>query len=73
MKIDENNSYWQKSSLNLQNDLRNFTENFRKDVTYDNIKSHKKSQRFTLSLEDTFFEESQEGFKLNPPAVLGLR
>ena len=24
------------------NDLRNFNEIFRKDVTYDNIKSHKK-------------------------------
>ena len=42
-------------------------------MTYDDIKSQKKSQRFTLSLEDTFFEKSQEGFKLNPPAVLGLR
>ena len=25
------------------NDLRTFNENLRKDVTYDNIKSHKKS------------------------------
>ena len=29
---------------------------FRKDVTYDNIKSHK-NQGFTLSLEDAFFEK----------------
>ena len=30
------------------NDWRKFNEIFRKDVTYDNIKSHKK-QGFTLS------------------------
>ena len=29
-----------------------------KDVTYDNIKSHKK-QRFTISLEDIFLEKPQ--------------
>ena len=47
----ENSSY-------LLNDLRNFNEIFRKDVTYDNIKGHKK-QVFTLPLEDTFFEKPQ--------------
>ena len=29
---------------NLLNDLRNFNEVFRKDVTYDEIKSHKKDR-----------------------------
>ena len=29
--------------LYLPNDLRNFNKTFRKDVTYDNIKSHKKT------------------------------
>ena len=33
--IDINSSYFLK-------DLRNFNEIFRKDLTYDNIKSHKK-------------------------------
>ena len=33
--------------------MRNFNEIFRKDMTYDNIKSHKK-QGFTLSIEDAF-------------------
>ena len=33
--------------------MRNFNENFGKNITYDNIKSHKK-QGFTLSLEDRF-------------------
>ena len=43
--IDEESSY-------LPNDLWNFNETFRKNVSYDSIKSHKK-QGFTLSLENT--------------------
>ena len=41
------------------NDVRNFNEVFRKDVTYDNIKSFKKSglQHHSRS---TFLEEPQE-------------
>ena len=35
VNIEEENLY-------LQNDLGNFNEIFRKDVTYDNNKSHKK-------------------------------
>ena len=31
-----------------------------------------KNQRFTLSLEDTFFEKPQGGINLNPLAVLVL-
>ena len=37
------------------NDLRKFNEIFRKDVTYDNIKSHKK-QGFTLSPQPGLFK-----------------
>ena len=33
---------WQRNPSNLLNDLRNFNELFRKDVTYNDIKSHKK-------------------------------
>ena len=53
---------------------RNFNEIFRKDVTYDNIKTHKlTSQGFTLTLEDTFLEILQEGgVHIHPLAVLGL-
>ena len=49
--------------------MRNVNEIFRKDVTYDNIKSHKKS---TLSLEDTFFCKSRKGrgVKLTPLSLL---
>ena len=60
MKIDENSEYWQRSSSYLLNDLKNFNKIFRKDATYDNIKS-RKQQDFTLSLEDTLFEKSQGG------------
>ena len=60
MKIDENYSC-------LLNYLRNFNEIFRKDVTHDNIKSHKK-QGYTLSLEDEFFKISQRcGGQINHP------
>ena len=41
------------------NDVRNFKEVFRKDVTYDNIKSLKKSGLQHLS-RSTFLEEPQE-------------
>ena len=58
------------NSLFLLNDLRNFTGIFRKDVTYDNIKSHK-NQGFTFSLEDTFLEKPQGG-QNDPPAFVGL-
>ena len=52
-------------------------KSFRKDVAYDNIKS-KKLQGFTLFLENTFLEKSQDGMKLKPPspfsqAFLGLK
>ena len=50
-------NFFHQSSYHL-NDLSNFNKIFRKDVTYDNIKSHKK-QGFTLSLEDIFLEKPQ--------------
>ena len=50
--------------------LADFNEIFRKDVTCDTIKSHKK-QGFTLSLIVTFLKKSQ-GVNLTPPASLGL-
>ena len=49
---------------NLLNYLKNFNEIFREDVTYDNIKSHKK-QGFILSLGDTVLGKPQ-GIQLNP-------
>ena len=59
----------------LLNDLRNYNEMFRKDVTYDNIKSLKKKQGFTMSLKSTILEKPQGGgggVKLNPPGPSGF-
>ena len=42
IKTDENSYYWQRNSSYFLNNLRNFNEPFRKDVPYDNVKSHKK-------------------------------
>ena len=58
-KIDENSSYGTRKSSYLLNDLRNFNKIFRKDVTYDNIKS-------TVSLKSAFFENPQ-GVESNRP------
>ena len=49
--------------------MRNFNEIFKKDGIYDKIKSHKKNQGFTLSLEDTAFQKPQ-GW--STAVVLGL-
>ena len=43
----------------LLNNLRNFSETFKKDVTYDNIENHKKSGLYILSVEDAVLEKSQ--------------
>ena len=47
-------------NLEELNKLRNFNEIFRKDVTYDDIKSNK-NQVLIFSLEDTFLEKPQAG------------
>ena len=62
-----------RKSSYLLKDFRNFNEVFRKDVTYDNIKSHKK-QGFALSLENTFLEKPQGEGQIDPPPpnYLGL-
>ena len=44
--------------------MRNFNEVFRKNVVYDNIKSHKKTGFHPLTRKDLF---------RNPPAFLGLK
>ena len=43
----------------LLNSLRNFNEIFRKDVAFDNIKSHKIKTHF-LNLGNTFLEKPRE-------------
>ena len=49
--------------------MRNLNKIFTEDVTYDNLKSHKKAG-FTLSSEDTFLEKPQPFW--NPPPPLPL-
>ena len=50
-KINQNKwCNWRGKSSYLLNDLRNFKEIFRKDVTRDNIKSHRKPELQPLSL-----------------------
>ena len=49
LKIDENSYCGRKKYLYLLNDLSNFNEIFLKDVTYDNIKSRKKTGFHPLS------------------------
>ena len=41
--VDENSWQWRGKSWYLLNDLKNFNEIFRKDVTYDNVKMSQKS------------------------------
>ena len=52
--------------------MRNFNEIFRKDVTYDNIKSPKKAGLHPIS-EKHIFGKSTMTVKLTLPAFLGLR
>ena len=59
-KIYENKYYWRRDSSYLLNDLRNFHDILRKDVTYDNIKSHKKS-RDSPSLWKMYFWKNHRG------------
>ena len=54
--------------LYLPNDLRDFNEIFRKNVSYDNIKSHKKTK------ENAVLQKPQGECQIDPPplAFLGL-
>ena len=48
------------------NNLRNFNEIFRKDVTYDNVKSHKKPGFHPLFKKD-FLKNCRGWVKFTPP------
>ena len=61
----------QRNSSYLLNDLRNFNQILRKDVTYDNIKSQKKT-RFHPLFRRYIFRKITGEVKLTTPAVLGL-
>ena len=57
-KIDE---IWLRNSSYLLNDLSNLNEIFRKDVTYDNIKSHKEAGFHSLFRRRTFRKTTGAG------------
>ena len=58
VNIDEEN-------LHLLNDLRNFNEFFRKNVIYDNIKSHKKTGLHPLSRKYSYGKTTERWIKLS--------
>ena len=65
-KTDKNSWYWRRKSSYLLNKLRNFNDIFRKDVTYDNVKSYKKQRLHAFSEKQTC--------QIDPsPDFLGLR
>ena len=73
--MSKNPKNWRKLMIIASIDkeiLRNFNEIFRKDVPYDNIKSHKKPGFHSL-FRTYIFRKTTLGFKLTPPpSVLGL-
>ena len=62
----------QKSKKKKKNDLKNFNKIFRKNVTYDNIESHKKTEFHSLFRRYIFRTNTGErDVKFTPtPAVL---
>ena len=52
--------------------MRNFNEIFRKDVTYDNIKSHKKPGLHPLSEKCIFGKTTGWGGQIDPPLLHSL-
>ena len=57
-----------RNSSYLLNNLMNFNEIFRKDVTYDNIKIHKKTGSHPL-FRKYIFRKSTAEVKLTPPSL----
>ena len=52
--------------MKIANNMRNLNETFSKDVTYANIKSHKK-HGFTLFSEIYIFGKTTGGAQIDPP------
>ena len=58
---------------NLLNDLKNFNEIFREDVTYNNIKSHKKTELHPLFRRYSFGKTTGDSIEPSPPVFLELK
>ena len=56
----------------LPNKLRNFNKIFRKNLCYDNIKSHKKPGLYPLFRKYNFGKTTRGGRQIDPQAFLGL-
>ena len=65
-KIDENSLYWRRKYLHVLNDLKNFSEIFRRNVTCHNIKVHKKAELHQVSERCIFEKTTQRWVKLTP-------
>ena len=65
VNIDEEN-------FHLLNDLRNFNEFFRKNVIYDNIKSHKKNRASPSLQKIQLWKNHREVGQIEPPLPLNL-
>ena len=74
MKSWWNSKYWRRKPSYLLSDMINFTEIFRKDVTYDNIKSHKKPGLHALSRKCISGKTTGEGGGSSwPPSLLKVK
>ena len=54
-------------------EVTNFNEIFRKDVTYDNIKSQNKPELYSFSKKHIFGKNKEVGGQIDLPVVLGLK
>ena len=68
MKIDEIANIGQRNSSYLLMDLSHFNEIFRKDVTFNNIESHKKPG-FNPLFRRYIFQKTTGGIKLTAPQL----
>ena len=55
-KIDEKSSNRRSKNLYLLKDLVNFNENFKKNITYDDIRSDSKKKAYNLFRQLYFFK-----------------
>ena len=60
-------------NLHIFNNLKNFSDIFRKDVIYDNIKIIKKQQDLILSLKNTILEKPEGEFQTELPSLLRIK
>ena len=70
--VDKKCYYWWRKLSYLLNDMMNFNEMFRKNVTYGIIKSNKKSRLCPLPRKHNLGKIAEEGSNWRTPDILGL-